>query len=80
MDGDFGDGREGIEVDLLPSRPGRTEAAGDAGGVVSDADDPIGGFKDVLGQGFDIQPFQRRALLQQPKIQVESINITDCTH
>ena len=80
MDRDFGDGRQGVEVDLLPGGRLRIETTRDAGSVVPDGDDLIGGLENVPSEGFDIQPFQSRALLQQPKIQVKPVYVDNCAH
>jgi hypothetical protein len=40
---------------------------------ISDGDDLIGGFQNSLSKGCDVQPFERGALLQQPKVQVETM-------
>jgi hypothetical protein len=54
VDGNFRNGGKGVKVDLLPSWAVRIKTAGNAGRVVPDGDNLIGGIEDPLGEGFNI--------------------------
>jgi len=81
VDGDCGHGRKRIEINLLTCGRMRVEPPGNARGVVAHGDDLIlRRFENPRGESFDVEPFQRGALLQHPKIEIETVNVDDCAH
>jgi len=61
-------------------RGGGVKPARNVGRIVADTRDDTGRSEKLFGKRLGVQPLQRRALVKQPVIEVESVNIDDCAH
>ena len=77
-DFDLGQGREGVEVDLLPSGGTGVANPGDAGGKVLQLGDGMAGREQLVRQLDGVEPLERRAL--ERVVQVESVNMNSRPH